>query len=177
VNQLHFQTQIQRLVRTFGQQAYTDERIGLIWREVSGLHDQAWTYIVDQLIGDHRHAPMLPEIRELASIARAKAWEREKKQHANDAKAFFKSSFAGEDLQTLCQLVIERVKGNVKDQDWSAQMKAFQHAVTPEIQFCRACEGDGLIFHKDEAGYEWAYRCHCHEGSKQPSRYAVWRRA
>lgn len=172
-----FQQGMSRLSSTFGKQAYSVERTSLIWREMNTLPDGAWIKIVDELIGTHRQAPLLPEIRELAAIARERFWSKEKKQHANDAKAFFKSSFAGEDLQTLCQMVIARMKGQVGDQTWNAQIKAFEGVTTHQIQTCRACFGDGLIFQRDDEGYEWTHRCFCFEGQKQPARYPVWRRA
>lgn len=73
----HFQVQMNRLANTFGG-AYKTERTQIIWREMGNLPEEAFTRMVDKLIGECRQAPMIQEFREAASSEREKIWSKTK---------------------------------------------------------------------------------------------------
>lgn len=76
----HFRTDMERLIELFPGAYKSNARIEIIWRCVSSLEDQAFTRIVDQLIGSSRQAPMVPDFEQLASIERERAWSQQKKK-------------------------------------------------------------------------------------------------
>lgn len=73
-----FNRHMNRLASVFPKGAYPSERILLIDEAVNRLSEDAWSRMVDQLIGDCATAPMLPKIRELAAIEREREWSKQK---------------------------------------------------------------------------------------------------
>lgn len=87
----HFANQMNRLANTFGG-AYKTERTQIIWKEMGNLPEEAFTRIVDKLIGECRMAPMIQEFRDAAASEREKIWSRQKDQRMsqtmNNVRAF-----------------------------------------------------------------------------------------
>lgn len=65
-----FNAQISRLVATFNKSAFTDERITLIYKSVSGLKANEFGRIVDQFIANFRQAPLPKDFQEAANKER-----------------------------------------------------------------------------------------------------------
>lgn len=69
-----FQRQIERLKETFGQQHYKDERVKLIWRDVSDLKNEWFSAVVSEFIYSSRQAPLGDDFRLKVSQERQKSW-------------------------------------------------------------------------------------------------------
>lgn len=59
-----FQAQIERLRLTYGQNAYPEERIKMLWKSFNLKMDEEFKEVIDWLICNKRTAPMLAEFRE-----------------------------------------------------------------------------------------------------------------
>lgn len=170
---VEFQTQMNRLSETFGKQAYGTERAGLIWREVKDFSGAWLERTVDDFIGAMRHAPLLPDFANAVSAERERTWKREKAQHSKEAEYAMKSLYSSGDLSMICKTITSRIEGEMPDADFGKFLKMINSAPVTELS-CRTCDGSGLVFDKDERGYEFVFRCFCREGEKKPKVYPVY---
>lgn len=113
-----FTFQMGRLIETYPN-VYRRERTDLFWGRVAGLRVEQFRKIVDELIGECKYAPLLPELEAKLSILRERDWSQDKKEHARDAKAFF-SSYQNDDVKFLGSTIRKRMLGQVNDADWAA---------------------------------------------------------
>lgn len=89
----HFSNELDRLSNTFGERAYGDERVKIIWREVQEFSNEWLTRIVDEFIGSHRLAPLMPEFREHISRERERLYAIDKRKNAIEAESFMRETF------------------------------------------------------------------------------------
>lgn len=57
-----FESQITRMIQTWGERHYPTERVTLYWRALQNVFDQDFIEATDLLIGNHRTAPMHEDI-------------------------------------------------------------------------------------------------------------------
>lgn len=69
-----FQRQVERLKETYGAQHYKDERVKLIWRDVSEMKNEWFSSVVSDFIYSSRQAPLGDDFRLKANEARGKEW-------------------------------------------------------------------------------------------------------
>jgi hypothetical protein len=124
----HFQRQMTRLSETFGKQAYGQERVQLLWREVGQLSDEWMTSVTDDFIGGCRQAPLLAEFRERAAIERERLWQIEKRQHTRECEAAMASVFAREEIKSICESIRKIARGGMTDDDRCAFLKSLNGA-------------------------------------------------
>lgn len=172
-----FGNQMGRLERQFGK--FGDERGRILWRELQDLPAQWFGKVIDKFIGDCRQTPLLPEFREEIAIERERLWKIEKRQHAQEAKQFFRSSYGPEDVGTICKTIVKRMQGQVSDEDYANFQKMLNNVAgsNPDKNSktdCKQCDDSGLIFHRDQDNYEWVYRCKCNAGMRQPQIYPIY---
>lgn len=105
MNRQFFQTQVNRLVSTYGETHYKIERIEIIWREVKDLSDSWFSKTIDKLIGESRFAPLMPEFREEISRERDRGWATEKVHHDNQSQDFFQDTIPSEEKKIICQMI------------------------------------------------------------------------
>jgi hypothetical protein len=117
MNESRFAHQMNRLAKQFPN-AYSEERVKLIWREVQAFSDHWLERVVDRFLGELRQAPLIPEFREEASRERERLREIEKRQEASDAKAFMSALSDGE-VSEICGQIRKRVEGRVSDEDFN----------------------------------------------------------
>lgn len=115
---VEFRTQLQRLTSQFGQTNYSEERVRLIFQEVSSLEVGQWKNIVDRLIAESRFPPLLPDIREAMSLEREKKWRHEKAQHQKDAEEFFVSAISNDEKTIMAQTIKDRMFNRIDDAQW-----------------------------------------------------------
>lgn len=123
-----FTKQIDRLAQTYGKNAYGEERVLLVWKEVKDLSDQWIEKVIDGFIGECRQAPLMTEFREQISKERERLWRIEKAKNAQDAKDFFAGTYQDEDKATICQYIKKRLNGKVSDEDYETFIKHLTHA-------------------------------------------------
>jgi hypothetical protein len=162
VNQAEFQTQLTRLMNCYGKQHYNDERVTLIWREVSGFSVEWFGGVVDRMIGGSRYAPLVGDFYEAASIERERLNKVQKEKHAREAREFGTSVFSPDDRSMMIQTIIKRINGGVSDSDWNG----FKRMVNSTVQnssskaHCLYCDDTGYEFYTRD-GYEYARDCSC----------------
>jgi hypothetical protein len=131
----HFQIQIGRLSERW-RGTYVPSLIELIWREVKELPDSWLTKTIDDLIGNSRQAPLLPDFRERISLERERGWRSEKEQYVREAKELFRGTLLPEEQNIIFQTIVKRVNGRLSDQDWSCFLKGLDLlAKTPTSNF------------------------------------------
>lgn len=161
-----FVKQMNRLASVFGAQPYAEERRNLIWKEVNALTSVSFARVVDNLIGSHRQAPLLPEIREEASREREVMWHLEKKQHAQDAKEAMRTLFSSDDIKFFCKTIRERVSGDLNDAQFTGFYRMLKEFPGPPQ--CKYCEGTGYVWQSLADGGDVVYRCPCPTGDQKP---------
>jgi hypothetical protein len=117
VTKEQFAVHMQRLVDTFGDRAYPPERMKLIYQEVADFGDTWWKLEVDKLIGNHRIAPLLSEIREAAAREREGRAYREKMKHRVESENAYKR-LSREELSTIFRGLKKRISGEMPDQEF-----------------------------------------------------------
>lgn len=83
---VEFNTQMDRLIDSYPKGAYPPERIKQIWQAVAEFPQQVFAKIIDELIGSHRQAPLLPEIRTELAKEREKLVQQNRHQSEDYAK-------------------------------------------------------------------------------------------
>lgn len=114
-----FSKQMVRLVNTYGKQAYPDERVKLLRRELGNMTGQEFELVVDQLISENDRPPMMPKIREAIAAVRERSWQREKAIYRADAERFI-TSLSVEDEKSICQDIRKRIEGTMDDNQWGS---------------------------------------------------------
>jgi hypothetical protein len=172
-----FQHHMSRLANQF-KQAYGDERVSLILREVGTLSGEWWARTVDQFIGYCRQAPLMPEIAEAASRERERLRQIEKRQEANDAKAFMRGAVGPDEIRVISQGILKRLSGGMSDADFTSFHKALEgvsRSFSESVNTCPSCGGSGLqIAFKREDQTQCVFRCRCGKGHSDPRRFAMW---
>ena len=82
MSQAEFVEQVNRLKNVYGEKSYPDERVKLLWREVSGMGGEWFESAVSQLISNSRYAPLAPEFAPLISDERERVWKLQKDKQA-----------------------------------------------------------------------------------------------
>lgn len=128
MNPQHFQAQTNRLSDQFGHTAYGTDRRKILWKEVQDFSDAWFTKVVDKFIGEFRQAPLMAEFREEISRERERTHFSEKREHAQDAKDFFRCSYDAEGSRHICQYIIKRMRGDVKitDEHWDGFIRSLE---------------------------------------------------
>lgn len=69
MTEFEYGAQIDRLKAVYGDKAYPDERVSMIWKKMKWRHPDVLEMAVDQLIADNQYAPLLNKILEAAVAA------------------------------------------------------------------------------------------------------------
>lgn len=120
MNFAEFSVQMDRLVNQFGKNAYSEERVKLIWRDINHMSAFWFQLFVDRAIGEMATAPLLPAIREAVARERERIARAERELEPEED---FKSSFSEDERHMMIQTIIGRVQGRVSDQHWEAFLK------------------------------------------------------
>lgn len=121
-----FDKQISRLESRW-KGVYVDEVKRVIWREISSLSGSWFAQTVDNFLVTLRQAPLMPEIGEAVSRERERQWALEKKQHEEDAKAFWNGTYHPDEVKAVCQVIKDRILGKVPDENWASFMKVLEN--------------------------------------------------
>jgi hypothetical protein len=115
MTQREFETNMNRM-REEWKNVYGTERCKLIWKEVKDFDGMWWERTVDQLIGDFLKPPMLPEIREKASIERERVYRTNKERQRREAEGFYNSvaTEPSEDFRKLMRNLTAKIKEMAK---------------------------------------------------------------
>jgi ABC-type Fe3+ transport system substrate-binding protein len=91
VTQGEFDTQIIRLKDCFGERAYSNERVKLIWREVYQRTQKWMANSVDFFVSSRNtnQAPLPKDFADLAAAEREREWEAGKAARASEADRFW----------------------------------------------------------------------------------------
>lgn len=115
--EIEFQSQMKRLITTYGPSAYPEERCRIIWREMGTLFFKDFIDIVDRLIAEEARPPMIDKFRECATSAREKRWAEEKKKQDVEAAAFW-SNMPSDEMRNICEGIRDRLSGAMSDEDF-----------------------------------------------------------
>lgn len=122
----NFVSQMERLKQQF-KQAYSEERMKILWREVQDITDLAFERMVDRFLGECRVPPLVPEFREQVAKDRETAWSYEKRQHTEHAEDLMQVLTSHDDVRTICENIRKRLKGRMSDRDWDAFQKMIKN--------------------------------------------------
>ena len=75
MTQGEFQNQVARLKDVYGPKAYPDERVRLMWVEVSSLDGKWFEEAVSSLIASARYAPLAQEFSNYIGAERERSWK------------------------------------------------------------------------------------------------------
>ena len=78
MTQQEFQSQVERLKSVYGDRAYPDERVKLLWSAAGSLPGDWFRRTVDSLIGGMRQAPVLSDFQEAIGAERERVWRSQK---------------------------------------------------------------------------------------------------
>lgn len=174
-----FHPQMNRLVAQFGKTTYSSERTAMILREVRGIGAEQWEAIVDRFLGESRHAPLMPEIREAIAYVRERSWTNEKRENENDARRFARQ-FPMEEIGMICKGITERIRGEMDDQAFGNTLKILQGAAKLNFRpVCSLCTDGGVIqaMDRENGGGPVVFRCHCHAGQEDRRAFPIWDRS
>jgi hypothetical protein len=116
MNETHFQAQLDRLKATFGPNAYSKERVALIWREVRHLNEFTFVRIMDELLGSCRHPPLVPEFRDAMARERERACQDQKVMHRRETE----NAWPDENQLAFGRMIRENLEEPENDDNWTA---------------------------------------------------------
>lgn len=117
MNEQAFANQINRLAETYGKNAYSNERVKLIWAGVRNLSQEWLKSTVDAMIGNMRQAPMIPDFIEAARMEFNRNHEQAKSHERVNAKEWV-SNFSTEDEKMMAGMIVRRMNKGVSEPDW-----------------------------------------------------------
>jgi hypothetical protein len=133
VTRVEFERETARLDRQWPR-TYSAERFAMIWKEFNLVDPGAFTGMVDRWIGELRQAPMLNEMREDLARWREREHEKRRREERQDAKDFWLGTYQPDDVKTITQYIIKRMKGGVNDADWTMFVKHLDEAAAGSEQ-------------------------------------------
>lgn len=174
---LEFNSQMQRLTKTFGKTPYSEERIALIWKAVSNPNlSAAWfERAIDHLIGSMRQPPLLPEFQEQISRELEREWQKTKERGHQEAKDFWDGTYQTEDMRTICAMINKRMFGHVDDEMFAQFLKHLDSASkanSKQPYDCDYCFDTGVyLAFQLETKARFVFRCHCRRGVSDPRKH------
>lgn len=78
MTQVEFDTQVKRLVDTYGEKAFPAERVRIMWGHVSGYDRDWFRRLCDKLIASCRQAPVYADYAEDVNHERDRIWTAQK---------------------------------------------------------------------------------------------------
>lgn len=127
ISETHFKHQMNRLADTFGANQYKTERVQVIWKAVKDLSDAWLTKTVDYFVGYFRQAPLMQEFEEEISKERERLYRLERETEEREAKQFM-SHYSGQDIQTICSQIRDRVVGKMPESDFNSMLKLLKRS-------------------------------------------------
>lgn len=145
----HFKSQIGRLIKKFGAKYYDEEFCKILWGNVQDLSEDWISKVIAEFIFTARQAPLGEEWRKFVSEEKERLYYIEKKDHKKEAEKFM-SKYSGEDIQTICGQITQRVKGQMSD----VNFKTFKKMITPPERIrCNRCEDTRAYFDQQIGGW------------------------
>ena len=118
---------IQRLASQFGVNAYSKERVRLIWQMVESFSSQWWFKTVDHWLMTERQAPLYDEFNEVVTLERERLAKQEKELHKKEAEEFWSGSLHDDDIKQVMKTIKGRITGAVPDAEWDCFIKMLDH--------------------------------------------------
>lgn len=178
-----FQGQMRRLVGTFGERNYPQERVEIIWKAFQHATDREFEDVVTECVANHRHAPVVQDLSDVYTEVRkrhAEAARLDSEKTVGTGGALGVLSYAGraaenKEFTGACMKLIA---------DWTSRKITFPQFLEGckylddcaerimERPACRKCSGYGVTFFVRD-GYSFAARCDCPAGDRQPSEFPL----
>lgn len=114
MNYQEFKTEMNRLKENW-KNSYSDVLAELIWKEFQYIFADDFSWAVTTAISEMKHAPLLPEFRILMARRREQRLARDKAQHANDAKDFYKRTLSSEDEHFMFRQIGRILSGDMSE--------------------------------------------------------------
>lgn len=105
---------------------YTTSVSALIWNQIKDLTNEEFVEIITEFLGSMRSAPLLPDICLKASEIREHKYKLKRKQEEQDSKDFWSGTYHPEEKKWMFDMIRNRLKGFVSDQDWLQFMKLIE---------------------------------------------------
>lgn len=165
-----FGSQIDRLARTFGKNAYPEERTELLWREIQTFPFEWLQKVVSGFIASSRHAPLISDFYEAIGEERERVYKIEKAKNTKETKEAMATLFSKEDVAMFCKTITDKMSGEIDDAKYKMFLKMLKGM--PHPPRCKYCEGEGYIFARLEPEQgETVYRCCCPAGGDKKVNY------
>jgi hypothetical protein len=157
-----FQIGMAKLRSNYGEKFYTSDREEIIFIEVRGFNAYQWYRMVDEMIGTHRVAPMLKEIRDAATNTREQTYSLEKEEFNQDVDNLIKH----EDFKEIVNMTLRKINGEISMDEFHQYLDivAPKEKVLPSDKDtsnysdveginrqCRYCRGDGRLLATNKA--------------------------
>lgn len=177
-----FITQVKRLKDVYGEKAYPDERVRLMWNAFKNCFDEVFKEACDDLITHRRTAPMLPEMLEAVDVCINRDKERRLQTQQvisgqdvlTQMKAASKIS-PNKDFSSMCiKLLDDYQKGKLTKKQFEEGCDFLDETAKKitEIKVCNKCNQTGYVMRPNEYGYDFLHRCDCSVGQRMPEKCA-----
>ncbi len=132
-----FQFQIERLTSTWPH-SYPEERIKMIFQEISDLPISWMIKMCDQFIGACRHAPLVPEFRDAANLYRKNKNTQPPAQGGANFASDDESIFSEADTRMMFEMIRRKMYGGVSDSEWESFKDYVESMLRAKEQMKRA---------------------------------------
>lgn len=113
-----FETQIQRLINTYGKSHYPEERIKLLWQDTCNYSVVWLQQTITKFIAESARAPLIVEFRQEVSIERERLWALEKAEYSDNIEELITYSLKNSEIKEIVQAILRRMSREFPDNDW-----------------------------------------------------------
>jgi len=119
MTRLEFENEIRRLFSTFGEKAFTPERLQIIWKEVKDFEFTWMQRNITEILAGNERAPLPKDFAVLATKERQRIYEIEKAKNTREAEKVW-NWLSSEEIGFICQGIRDRIQGKVADEKWNS---------------------------------------------------------
>jgi hypothetical protein len=164
--------QIVRLKKAFGDAKYQDERIDLLWRDAQAFDARWLITVVENAIRTLKDVNWTEEITKKRERDAENRKQRDRQQWNDlDRTSIFTNKEVAEHFNVIRGIINGRITPQ-QGRQYAEMVEGALSEVRPRL--CSYCRNEGLVFERDDRGYETVYKCHCPKGQMRQERYSTY---
>jgi len=169
LDQTFFSDECKKLFEQFGRPKFSNHKLVLIYKELMWVSDIEFTRIIDDIVGNCRTVPTINDFKTAVIKNRETVVAKEKRQHAKEAKQFFKP----EELQQGFKVIHDCLNSG----NW-APVKKMNAELDKVCQSkCKLCFDSGTVYGMKKGEIMGtSFVCNCEAGQYGPQNHARWGR-
>lgn len=162
-----YKSEMDRLIKNFGNASYTTDRLGMIHKIVVSLTNEEFKRIINNFIGYLRKPPLIPEFQEAVRESKQKHYNEEILKRINRKR---KVIYEEGNIIEMFDMLEKTLKGKYTNKELEDYLEIMKSQIPDDYFSCNKCKETGLVFEND-GRYENVYKCNCMFGVERKEKY------